>query len=75
MFFFFLGGYICKLPIFQQFYFQYSIINYLGFWKDLSTELGKVIESWRSLRLDPIEYRLVEVLPLTGRGKNSKFLL
>ena len=43
--------------------------------KDLSTELGKVIESWRSLRLDPIEYRLVEVLSLTGRGKNFKFLL
>jgi len=39
-----------------------------GFCQDLSTELGTVIESWRSLRLDPIEYRLVEVLSLTGRG-------
>ena len=34
-----------------------------------STEIAKIIESLRSLQLDPIEYRLVEVLSLTGRGK------
>ena len=32
-------------------------------------ELVKVIESWRTLKLDAIEYRLIEILSLTGRGK------
>ena len=32
-------------------------------------ELVKIIESLRSLKLDPIEYRLIEILSLTGRGK------
>ena len=45
-----------------------SETNVSSFTKE-SIELGKVIESWRALHLDPIEYRLIEILSLTGRGE------